>query len=156
MIKLYKRIEGILHYHEAWLTDGVITEHWGRVGERGASREHQAPSSKSEESALRSVLKSAIEIGYEPLDEEEVSVVLIEYAVDGFGTPEDLDKRHALEERMNETLGWTGLGHCDGGSIGSGSMEVCCLVVDAEIAKQTILSDLKDTEFSDYSRIYEE
>jgi hypothetical protein len=57
---------------------------------------------------------------------------------------------------MNETLGWTGLGHCDGGSIGSGSMEVCCLVVDAEIAKQTILSDLKDTEFSDYSRIYEE
>jgi hypothetical protein len=44
MIKLYKRIEGILHYHEAWLTDGVITEHWGRVGERGASGEHQAPS----------------------------------------------------------------------------------------------------------------
>jgi hypothetical protein len=124
-----------------------------------ASAAHRASiklQAKSEESALRSVLKSAIEIGYEPLDEEEVSVVLIEYAVDGFGTPEDLDKRHALEERMNETLGWTGLGHCDGGSIGSGSMEVCCLVVDAEIAKQTILSDLKDTEFSDYSRIYEE
>ena len=156
MIKLYKKVDGRLQYHEAWLDEGVITEHWGTVGDRGLSREHPVPRRKSENAVLREVLKLALDSGYEPIDDAQVSIVLIEYEVDGFGTPSDLEKRHALEARMNETLGWTGLGHCDGGSIGSDSMEVCCMVVDAEIAKRVIEEDLKGTEFSDYSRIYEE
>ena len=44
----------------------------------------------------------------------------------------------------------------DGGSSGSGTMEVCCMVVDFEIARQAIQKDLAETEFSDYSRIYQE
>jgi hypothetical protein len=156
MIKLFKRINGGLHYHEAWSSGKTITEHWGLVGERGESCEHKKPWLKSEESALLEVLKAPLADGYAPLDDGEPIIVLVEYPVDGFGTPKDLDKRHALEARMNETLGWTGLGNCDGGSIGSGSMEVCCMVVDAEIAKRVIADDLKGTEFSDYSRIYEE
>lgn len=35
-------------------------------------------------------------------------------------------------------------------------MEVCCYVVDFEIAKRVIENDLKDTEFADYSRICDE
>lgn len=57
---------------------------------------------------------------------------------------------------MDETLGWTGLGHCDGGSIGGGTMEVCCYVVDFEIAKNIVERDLSNTEFSDYIRISHE
>jgi hypothetical protein len=87
---------------------------------------------------------------------ESHSVLLIEYEVDGFGSKGDLEKRYRLQDRMGETLGWTGLGNCDGGSIGSGTMEVCCFVVDFQVAKQVIASDLKNTEFSDYTKIYEE
>jgi hypothetical protein len=72
------------------------------------------------------------------------------------GNSEDLDKRHRLQERMDETLGWTGLGHCDGGSIGSGTMEVCNFVVDYEIAKRVIEEDLSGTEFANFTRIYDE
>ncbi|MEO1489379.1 MAG: hypothetical protein AAFR88_08100 [Pseudomonadota bacterium] len=79
---------------------------------------------------------------------------MIEYSVDGMGSEQDLDKRHRLEDRMNETLGWTGLGMCDGGSIGSGSMEVCCFVVDYDLAKRVIEMDVQNTEFRDYTRIY--
>lgn len=156
MIKLYKRVDGVLRYHEAWESDGTITEHWGVVGERGSSREHKMPSRKSEAAALRDVLRSALDEGYAEFDDDELKIVLIEYRVDGMGSETDLDKRHALESRINETLGWTGIGHCDGGSIGSGTMEICCMVVDADIAAQVIAADLKNTEFSDYSRIYEE
>lgn len=53
-------------------------------------------------------------------------------------------------------LGWTGLGHCDGGSIGSGTMEVCCFVVDFEIGRKVIAADLKGTKFDDYTRIFDE
>jgi hypothetical protein len=68
----------------------------------------------------------------------------------------DLEKRTRLQSRMNKTLGWTGLGHCDGGSIGSGTMEVCCMVVDFVIAKEVIAKDLINTEFSDYLTIFDE
>lgn len=156
MIKLYKRVDGVLRYHEAWENDGTITEHWGVVGERGSLREHKVRGRKSGDAALRDVLRSAIDDGYAEFDEDDLKIVLIEYRIDGMGSRTDLAKRHALEDRMNETLGWTGLGHCDGGSIGSGTMEVCCMVVDADIAAQVIAADLSNTEFSDYSRIYEE
>ena len=154
MIKLYKKIKGTLRYHEAWADGGKITEHWGIVGERGESREHKMPKRKSEDKALREVLQGAFDDGYDEL--EDLKVVLIEYPVKGMGSAGDLEKRHTLEDRMNETLGWTGVGHCDGGSIGSGSMEVCCMVVDVEIATRVIAEDLKGTEFANYSRIYEE
>lgn len=55
---------------------------------------------------------------------------------------------------MDETLGWTGLGHCDGGSIGSGTMEVAVVVVDVDLAKRVIAADLRGPPFQDYTRIY--
>jgi hypothetical protein len=59
--------------------------------------------------------------------------LLIEYAVEkSFGNAVELEQRHALESRMDQTLGWTGLGACDGGSSGSATMEACCYVVDFE------------------------
>ena len=82
--------------------------------------------------------------------------LLIEFSVDRMGTEQDVEKRTRLQDHMNEMLGWNGLGHCDGGSIGSGTMEVCCFVIDFEIAKNVIEKNLKETEFSDYLRIYDE
>lgn len=155
-MKLYKRIDGALHYHEAWEADGEIVEHWGRVGERGQQRSHKMRRGQSEDEAIEAVLSAARDAGFEATDDEDHAIVLVEYLVEGMGTAKDLEKRHALEERMNETLGWTGLGNCDGGSIGSGTMEVCCLVVDAKIARRVIAHDLKCTSWGDYSRIYEE
>lgn len=72
------------------------------------------------------------------------------------GAINDVEKRHRLEARLNETLGWTGMGMCDGGSIGSGSMEVCSYVVDFEVAKILIENDLAGTEFANYTRIFDE
>lgn len=158
MLKLYKRVSDNLHYWEAWTEahNNVAVEHWGVVGERGEFVNHPLPKKYKEATLLKSVLAKANEAGYEPIDDDQLAVLLVEYKVDGFGTAEDLQKRHSLEDRLNETLGWTGVGHVDGGSIGSGSMEVACYVVDLEIAKQVIEDDLKSTEFSDFSRIYAE
>lgn len=147
MLKLYKRgPDGRLSYHEAWHTDAGVTEHWGLVGERGQTREH--PPGKT----LDLVLAEAKREGFSKAESERF--VIIEYKVNGMGTSKDLEKRHALQERMDDTLGWTGLGHCDGGSIGSGTMEVAVVVVDVDLAKRIIAADLTGTRFQDYTRIY--
>jgi hypothetical protein len=156
MHTLYKRIKRVLHYHEAWAHGAKITEHWGIVGERGETAEHKRNKKLGEEKNLEQVLSKSLADGFEPIDVDDHAILMIEYPVEGMGTVKDLKKRHALEDRMNETLGWTGLGNCDGGSIGSGTMEVCCFVVNFKTAKRVIEEDLKGTKFADFSRIYDE
>ena len=56
------------------------------------------------------------------------------------GTPADLDKRHENEGTLNECLGWTG-----NGDIGSGTINVCLLVVNPYLAARTIVEELRRT-----------
>lgn len=90
-------------------------------------------------------------------ESDNQDILMIEYKIeDQWGTKEDLIKRHALEDRMQDTLGKYSLGFCDGGSIGGGTMEVCCCVTDYEAAKKVVEQDLQGTEFDNYARIYNE
>ena len=157
MLKLYRFTDGIIDYWETWEQDeNTAIVHWGIVGDKGQSDEVRSSLFSPFHKKIQKLITEKIEEGYGEIDEDELVTLLIEYEIDGFGTTEDLDKRHRLEERMNETLGWTGLGHCDGGSIGSGTMEVCCYVVDFETAKKVITDDLRRTEFENFKRIFDE
>lgn len=155
MIKLYKQNDNELHYWETWEKDEkTAIFHWGIVGQRGQDKEIKSGLFSNFKTKVETEISKKLNEGYSEFDENRLSYLEIEYIIEGFGTEEDLDKRHRLEEIMDEVLGWTGLGHTDGGSIGSGTMEVGCIVVDYEIAKKVIEENLKNTEFSNFSRIY--
>jgi hypothetical protein len=155
MIKLYKIIDNKLNYWETWDNDDKSAiVHWGVVGQRGQDKEVRGGLFSNFRDIVQKEVNERQKEGYAEFDEDSLVFLEVEYLIDGFGTEEDLDKRHRLEERLNELLGWTGLGHVDGGSIGSGTMEAGCVVVDFDIAKSIIEDDLKDTEFSNYSRIF--
>lgn len=154
MIKLYREKPEGIEYWETWEHEGVHTVHWGRLGERGQSEKVRDSFFRSAEKVVAGRIEEKLREGFHETGDQ--NVLLIEYAIAGMGTAEDLDKRHRLENRMNETLGWTGLGHSDGGSSGSGTMEVCCLVVNFDIAAKIIAADLAGTEFADFTRIYRE
>ncbi|MFT3870994.1 MAG: WGR domain-containing protein [Nibricoccus sp.] len=154
MIKLYRRNPDGIEYWETWENKGEHTVHWGRAGDRGKSETVRGSLFRSAEKTVTAQIAEKKKEGFQEID--DLDTLMIEYAIDGMGTPEDLDKRHRLEERMGETLGWTGLGHCDGGSIGSGTMETCCFVVDFDIAAKVVAADLAGTEFANFTRIYKE
>lgn len=156
MQKLYKEIDGVLNYWEIWESEPKTTmTHFGVVGERGKSQITKAGIFSSASSLIKKKIAEKIKEGYTEIEAEKQFYLIIEYAIDGMGTNEDLDKRHKLEEHLNELLGWKGLGHCDGGSIGSGTMEVACLVVSDDIAIQVVKSYLdRMTLFKNYSRIF--
>lgn len=157
MKKLYHPNASPKQYWEYWENgDGTYTVHWGELGTEGEStviKRHLLSSAKSQVLKLE---RNYASNAYEEIQFEDHNILIVEYVVDGSGTEHDLNKRHSLEDLMNEVLGWAGLGHCDGGSIGSDSMEVCCFVVDFEIAQRVVAERLYDTKFSDYSRIYQE
>lgn len=155
MLKLFKTIEGQLHYWETWDTDEqTVIVHWGVVGETGYRSEVKSAPFSNFRKTVRKEINQKKREGYEEFDEDNLAFLEIEYKTEGFGTEEDLRKRYRLEEHLDELLGWTGLGQVDGSSIGSGSMEVGCVVVDFDIAKSVIEQELKGTEFGDYTRIY--
>ena|SRR6478735_3964873 len=155
MIKLYKATESGVLYHEAWAADLTITEHWGRLGERGSTRDHALTEVDDCDEFLAMVLAPAREAGFSELEDEALRSLQIQYCIQGFGSSADLSKCQALEDRMNELLGWSGLGQCEGGKLGYGSLEVCCRVVDFGLARSVIEADLVGSVFADYRRIFE-
>lgn len=155
MLKLYRLSEEKKEYWETWSNDdGSHRVHWGELGTTGKSKVLKTSLFHNPQKAIQKEIDDLIAIGFSEVD--QTFTLMVEYSADGFGTPEDLDKRARLQDRLNETLGWTGLGHCDGGSIGSDTMEVCNYVVDFEIAKLVIEKDLIGTEFENFTRIYDE
>jgi len=155
MITLYQHKKGrITRYHQAWVHDNHVVEHFGTLGYKGTTKKRPLIKWISKEKNLEWVLLRARLTGYKSVEIDKHAILLIEYPINGLGTTADLKKRHALQDRINETLGWTGLGHCDGGSSGSDTMEVCCFVVDFDLAKKVIQHDLRRTKFANYSRIY--
>jgi hypothetical protein len=152
--KLYKIIESKLHYHEAWSTPTAVHEHWGIAGHRGKHRLHELHAGEDPDEAVLAVLRPFIDDGFASIDPDDHISLVIEYTIDPANNNAWLHKRHELEDRMNEVLGWTGLGRCLGGSGGAGTMEVTCSVVDFEIARIVIHGDLVGSNFSDYTRIH--
>lgn len=157
MLKLY-RFSGLeKEYWETWEEEprGHVV-HWGALGTEGKSKTVKSSLFRNAEKSIQKEIDELIEQSFVPVLLEDHAILMVEYSIDNMGSEADLDKRHRLENFLNEKLGWTGLGACDGGSIGSGTMEVCNFVVDFEIAKRVIEESLLGTEFADYSRIYDE
>jgi hypothetical protein len=157
---LYKlsRDGSAAYYHEAWL-DGAsnkIIEHFGRIGTRGRTRRRLPDRSLGARENVERILAKAVADGFRPIDEEDRAWLIVEYEVDGWGSRADLEKRHRLEDALDEILGWTGLGCCDGGSIGSGTMEVACPVVRYDLAEKVVGDALAGSEFAGFKRIYRE
>ncbi|GJM63896.1 hypothetical protein [Persicobacter diffluens] len=154
MIKLYKTIDNELHYWETWDDENnSAIIHWGKVGFRGEVKGVKSGLFSNFRKVVQKEIDKKVNEGYIQFEDSDLTFIEIIYPIDGMGTEEDLIKRHSLESRINELLGWTGLGHVDGGSIGSGTMEVGCEVVDFEIAKRVIEQDLKGSEFEDFMEI---
>ena len=156
MLKLYKLDGDKPKYWETWNSDGEHTIHWGTLGKEGRTKDINEADTPDWHQRIQKLVDKRIKEGFKTISINKHDSLVVEYEIDGFGTEKDLDKRHKLQSYLDEILGWTGLGHCDGGSIGSGTMEAFCYVVDFDLAKKVVERDLSGTSFSDYSRIYKQ
>ncbi len=148
--KFYKREAGRLHYWEVWSDEVNVLSHVGVYGERGTVSTHPVRGLQAQRQVVDALADEAAANGFKPIPEERLTGLLVKKHV-GSPTEADLRRRHELEDFLNETTGWLGLGHCDGGSIGAGSMEAFCLVVDFDVAADAIRRELATSQFSDFT-----
>jgi hypothetical protein len=157
MIKLYKTINNQLHFWQTWDTEQkTAIFHWGLVGDKGNQKEVRGNWFNTLKSKVNDEVAKKINEGYAEVAYEDYKLLIILYKLDGPGNRIDLDKRHDLEDFLEQELALTGVGDVNGGGIGGEFMDVCCNVIDFEIAKNVIEKALKNTEYSDYDSIFEQ
>jgi len=143
MVKVYRNVEGVTEYWEAWDDSVDLIFHWGRVGELGETRRLPLSDRPRAVEAFEQEKKRLIAAGFKPLLPEHMAQVVIQYKINGMGSGQDLDKAQVVEDLMNECLGWTGLGNCDGHDFGSGTLNVFCDVADGPASEQIVIDHLQ-------------
>lgn len=150
MIKLYRKNNDTIHYFEVWLNEDNIslTTHKGVLGDVGETEDvfYDEEDDLPVKVGMAKIVSDLKLLGYSDNISHTEIVVQFSYK-DNEDMSMLVDKRQHIEALLNECLGWTGNGHCDGGDIGSGSMNLFCYVINKDIALQTILEMLEEENY---------
>lgn len=152
MLKLYKQTKDATHYFEIWINDDkTLTIHKGKLGEVGETENIETKDLPADV-LLNKYVSEQKEVEYQEL--EDLTELIVQYSYEeGVNETELIETRDYIESLFNNCLGWTGNGHCDGGDIGSGTMNIFCYVVDKNIAIHTILEVLEEENLLDNLKI---
>jgi len=153
MTKLYKIQNGVLHYWQTWDKNPIVSVlYWGIVGERGTTTTISATGQAKRRVLIQQEVDKKRTEGFAEFLPK--FILGVEYKAKSM-TTNSSKKVQRLSQRLDELMGWTGLGHLDGSGFGFGKMDVSVGVVDFEIAKRVIELDLEDTEFANYINIHQ-
>src|SRR5262249_34494343 len=114
MLKLYKRGRNGVRYWEAWSLFGTVVVHEGKLGERGKERFRAPAEDQSAEQFIEEAARKPRAKGYVEIPRQERRQVVVQYRLETWGTPEDLEKARQVENLLNGCLGWSGNGRCTG------------------------------------------
>ncbi|MDA2175392.1 hypothetical protein [Bacillus cereus] len=154
MIKLIKQEKDKLLYWEVWEEDKkTLIVHCGCVGDTGEMYEIELYPFQRVEKEMKELADEHLADGYKVLDEEELIEFVLQYDYTENQLEEALEKRNQVQEIMDEALGWSGNGHCDGGDIGSGTINIFNFVIEVDKALQTTLEELENQRFLDGVKI---
>lgn len=153
MIKLIKQVDDEVLYWEVWRDGRTLLIHYGTVGDTGETEEMKLPLFKNAAKIMNELADEKGDEGFESLDEDELIELVVQYSFEEKDTMATLEKRHSVEDLMNECLGWTGNGSCDGGDIGSGTANIFNYVIDPVKAAKTIIEELKTNDLLDGAKI---
>jgi len=144
LIKMIKQSDAEVSYWEVWQDGRMLIIHYGTIGDTGGTEEKKLSLSQKAEKVMNELAEEKANEGYDYLDEDELFELVVQYSYEEDQMEAALEKRHQVEDLMNECLGWTGNGSCDGGDIGRGTANIVNYVVDVEKATQTIIEELKN------------
>lgn len=153
MIKLVKEVDNELVYWEVWKDGKTLTIHYGVVGDTGETEKVNLKLFEKAEKVMEKLAEKKLNEDFENLDEDGLVELVVQYPYEENQMEEALEKRHTVEDLMNECLGWTGNGSCDGGDIGSGSTNVFNYVIDVDKALKTTLEELSNNNLLDNVKI---
>jgi hypothetical protein len=141
-LKVYRTRNGITEIWESWTASGEVFIRSGKVGE-GAELRSFSLKERGRATLMIKEVEGIEAAGFKALEMEDFVQVVIHYRLQRWGSVDDHARRVAIEDLMTECLTRTGLGICDGGDIGSATINIFCEVVDAATAEPIIINQLR-------------
>ena len=136
----------VIEYWDARLDGRRVTVHTGPVGEPDSARISRPLPGENPDAHLLRLRAEAAAAGFAELPDDAFVQLQVQWQVQGWGSTADLEFRHQVEDDLDACLKWTGNGCCDGGDIGSGTLNVFCFVVAVPAAIQSVLGALEAAE----------
>ncbi len=153
--RIYRREGDTFNFYEAFPRDDQIVEHWGTAGQGGDNRFHPFATPQEAAAIIAGFKIQKWAEGFRPIPQSKQARLIIEYPIsENFADGNELDFRYEAENYLDDLLGRMGLGHCDGGSSGQGTTEICNFVIDFKLTEVVLKRELAGTAFKNYSRIY--
>jgi predicted DNA-binding WGR domain protein len=148
--KLYKKNNEKTYYWETWNESEITaTIHWGEIGNLGDKKTIKCRTHLELKNRINSLVENQFNKGYYEIDYDEHYTIEFILELKTWGTVEDLDKREAIRNILNEHLGWTGNGDCGDADIGSGEMTLFADVVKPEVALKTVKAEIERNKIAD-------
>jgi hypothetical protein len=143
LLKLYKREEQTMLYWEAWDENDDVLIHFGELGQMGETTTIPLAEFEPPETAIQRHAQEAREAGFDEIETEELFELIIQFTSDSARGDDFVEK---VEDLLNDVLGWTGLGHCDGSDAADGAVNFFCFVVDPKLSVDPLVNELRDQE----------
>ncbi|MEL8055559.1 MAG: hypothetical protein AAGK66_05360 [Pseudomonadota bacterium] len=154
MFRLYKRDKEneLRAYYEVWAEPARrrIIEHWGVVGEAGETETHRIWFFGGLEKQFEKIMAPARAQGFEEIALGDYETLIVMFTdQDDVPTPQE---SASVADRINEILGWTGLGFCHSDEVSGKDIDLTCRVIDAGLARGLIQTETADDDLlSQYS-----
>ena len=139
----YLQTHAHIQYWESWNEGTEAFIRSGKVGEISEIRKFTMKDPRQASEMMKEI-ERVQNSGFTPREMEQMIQVVIHYRLERWGSTLDHDRRVKIEDLMNDCLIASGLGFCDGGDIGSGTINIFCEVVDAEVAERIIVDKLRE------------
>ena len=142
---LYKKVGAETKFWEVWKNGRSVTVHQGTVGTAGETEELELRLFQSAGRLMKQLADEKIRTGFEPMDEDEMYELVVQYRSEEGGMPDTSDERQVIDDLLDDCLEGTGNGFCDG----MGTFSTFYYVLDLDKAFRTITEELAKHGFPD-------
>lgn len=147
MIQLIKQNGSNTLYQTIYTEGRLIIQHQGIVGEWVSEenvREIRVSRFKRLGVQILRLVEEFKRQGYHEVNETDYQELIVQFPYDEGQAEVALERRHMMEEMIDEGLLHTGNGYCEGGDIGSGTTNIFYHVLDVEAAVSLIFEGMKE------------
>lgn len=143
MIRLIKKTSNGTFYWQVWKVEKHLYILSGTLGGSGVQEELPLKLFESSKKLMKKLAAEKANQGYEYVDAKSLIKVSIQYRYEVEEQFEEMEeKSFYVEDLLEEALHTTGNGELYGSEIGDGAGITFCLVVDVDIALETIKKEL--------------
>lgn len=139
MIRLIKKINNEIAYWQVWKMEKNLHILSGTLGISGNKEEIPLNLFASSKKVMKKLAEEKVNQGYEYVDEKSLIKVVAQYRYEDEEQFEETEEKSLfVEDLLDDALFSTGIGELYGSEIGDGAGTTTCLVLDVEIAWETI------------------